>query len=77
MLGMKTAEYSTLTLMELSRIKVYIEQYKQIESSLRTESPSGEVVYQHNTAGNMFQPIYTNYVNKLREVAPNFARQLQ
>ena len=77
MLGMKTAEYSAITLMELPRIKVYIEQYKQIESSLRTGSPSGEVVYQRITAGNMFQPIYTNYFNKLREVAPNFARQLQ
>ena len=62
--------------MEYPRIKVFVEQYKQAESALRTGSPSAELVYQNITSGKMFQPIYTKYFNKLKEVAPNFARRL-
>ena len=76
MLQIKRSEYSAITLMEYPRIKVFIEQYKQAESALRTGSPSAELVYQNITSGKMFQPIYTKYFNKLKEVAPNFARRL-
>jgi len=77
MLQIKKSEYCSITLMELPRIKVFIEQYKQAESAIQTGSPSPELVYQNIITGKMFQPMYAKYFNKIKEVAPNFARQFQ
>jgi len=77
MLEIKTPNYNIITLLQLPRIKLYIEQFRRIESALRAGSPDTETVYHSITTSDMFQPIYMNYLNKIREVAPNFAHQLQ
>ena len=56
-LQIKQSDYSAITLMELPRIQVFIEQYKQAENSLRTGSPSSELVYQNISSGKMFQHV--------------------
>ena len=74
-----TPSYLYITLMTLPRVKLYTKLHRQIVEALQTESSNAEQIIDYYTSGRYNEEVaqfWTNYLNKLQEVAPDSARQL-
>ena len=77
-LQMKTFDYHTITASTLPIVKFYIKLHKQITASLLNGSPEIEQTYHYFMSGEYDEEgelLWTNWLIKLQEVAPNFVSQ--
>ena len=77
-LQMRTIDYHDITTLTLPYIRFFVKLHKRITSSLQNGSPDIEMTYgyfksfQYNEEHGL---VYTNYLIKLQEVAPNYVLQ--
>jgi len=74
-----TPSYHYITFMTLPRIKLYTKLQKQIIKALQTESSNTDQIIEYYTSGRYSEEVaqfWTNYLNKLQEVAPDSVHQL-
>ena len=74
-----TPNYHYITFMTLPRVRLYAKLHRQIDEALKTESNNSEQIIDYYTSGRYSEEVaqfWTNYLNKLQEVAPDSVQQL-
>jgi len=74
-----TPSYHYITYMTLPRVKLYTKLHKQIDEALQTGSSNVDQIIEYYTSGRYHEEVaqfWTNYLNKLQEVAPDSVQQL-